>query len=753
VLAGVLIPLAALASLLLPVAPAAAAPEAGQYVPVPPVTVVDNLSLAAGATTTITVTGVGEVPAAASVSAVALNVVANQPAASGHLQLFPAGATRPVDSTLNYQQGRTTAGFEVVPVSPSGQISIVASGATKLLVRLRGWYTSAAATVTGARFVPVPPSTVVNNLSLAAGGTTTFTATGASGANGIPASSNVKALALNVIANQPTGSGHLQVFPAGSARQVDSTLNYQQGRTTANFEVVPVSGAGQVSVYSTTATKVLVRVRGYYTTSPYTDDGGTYTPVDPATVVNNLSLPAGGTTSIRVTGDRGIPAPAEVSAVALNVIANQPGGSGWLQVYPSAGAQPVNSTLNFQQGQTTANFEVVPVAADGRISIYSTAATKVLVRLRGWYSVAPAPSGADWPQEGNGPARPGANSSETTLDAGTVRGLGQAWAAAVGQTQAAPAVAGEVVYVGSVDGKVRALDAATGATRWTASSGGAVLSSPAVAGGLVYAGSGDRKLYALDADTGATVWTVTTGGAVSAAPAVAGGVVYVGSADRKLYALDAGTGASRWTATTGGPVLDPPAVAGGVVYLRSRDGNAYAFDAASGAPAWTTPVGGNPMFGIGPSVTGPVVAGGRVFVGGNRDGKLYALDATSGAVLWTLSPGDFLVGNPAVADGRLFVNLAGHHLRALDPATGATVWSVDGNQTAPVSSTAPVVANGVLYHGTNGGALLARDPATGTVLWSDTTALGRSTSTYNAVVVANGAVYGSRTTGVTAHHP
>jgi hypothetical protein len=47
-LAGILIPLAAAATLLLPAAPAVAAPEAGQYVPVSPVTVVDNVSLPAG---------------------------------------------------------------------------------------------------------------------------------------------------------------------------------------------------------------------------------------------------------------------------------------------------------------------------------------------------------------------------------------------------------------------------------------------------------------------------------------------------------------------------------------------------------------------------------------------------------------------------------------------------------------------------------------------------------------------------------
>jgi len=158
------------------------------------------------------------------------------------------------------------------------------------------------------------------------------------------------------------------------------------------------------------------------------------------------------------------------------------------------------------------------------------------------------------------------------------------------------------------------------------------------------------------------------------------------------------------------------------VFVRARDGNAYAFDDATGAPRWTTPIGGNPAFGLGPTTTGPAVAGGRVFVGGPRDGKLYALDAVTGAVLWTHNPGEPAIGTPAVDGGHVHVNLGGRHLRALDPATGATFWSVEGSQLAPVSSTAPTIVNGVLYHGTQTGTLVARNPATGAVLWSDATA-------------------------------
>ncbi|MET9694815.1 PQQ-binding-like beta-propeller repeat protein [Streptomyces sp. NPDC006514] len=61
--------------------------------------------------------------------------------------------------------------------------------------------------------------------------------------------------------------------------------------------------------------------------------------------------------------------------------------------------------------------------------------------------------------------------------------------------------------------------------------------------GIVYIGSNDNKVYALDAATGTPHWTYTTGGGVySASPAVMDGIVYIGSSDRKVYALDAATG-------------------------------------------------------------------------------------------------------------------------------------------------------------------------------------------------------------------
>jgi outer membrane protein assembly factor BamB len=60
-------------------------------------------------------------------------------------------------------------------------------------------------------------------------------------------------------------------------------------------------------------------------------------------------------------------------------------------------------------------------------------------------------------------------------------------------------------------------------------------SSPAIAGGRVFVGSSDGKLYVLDAATGEKRWEFDAGDAITASPAVAAGRVVVGSHDGRLY--------------------------------------------------------------------------------------------------------------------------------------------------------------------------------------------------------------------------
>ncbi|MGW9209411.1 serine/threonine-protein kinase [Embleya sp. NPDC055664] len=277
------------------------------------------------------------------------------------------------------------------------------------------------------------------------------------------------------------------------------------------------------------------------------------------------------------------------------------------------------------------------------------------------------------------------------------------WAYTTGHVVASsPAVVKGVVYVGSRDKNVYALDAATGTKQWSHATGAEVDSSPVVVDGVVYIGCRDKNLYALDAATGARKWAYATGAEISSVPAVVDGVVYVGSVDTKVYALDAATGTRKWAYATGAEVFSSPVVAGGVVYVGSADTKVYALDAATGTKKWDYATGAK-------VASSPVVAGRMVFIG-SADMNVYALDAATGTKKWTFTTEGGVWQSPAVVGGVVYVPSHDKNVYALDAANGARKWaySIGG-----YNSSNPVVAGGVVYIGSGDKNVYALDAVPG----------------------------------------
>ncbi len=347
----------------------------------------------------------------------------------------------------------------------------------------------------------------------------------------------------------------------------------------------------------------------------------------------------------------------------------------------------------------------------------------------------------NWTELGFNGAHLGRNPYENTLSPYNVGNLEQAWSFATGgAVNSTPAVVNGILYAGSEDGHVYALQAANGQVKWNDDL--SVLepsgfdSSPAVAGGVLYIGGNSGNVYAIDTSNGFTPWVFPTGGPVVSSPTVVNGVVYVGSEDGSVYALNAVTGAEIWGFDTLSAIVSSPAVANGTVYVGEEDAYVDAIDAANGASRWVFVTGGA-------IYTSPAVANGVVYVG-TEDTYLYALGATNGQQLFKFAAGGPPVGSPAVAGGVVFVGGGGLDSLEAVTATGSSQLWQTGMCGGVVDQ--PSVANGVVYEtcgdafgdpGTGQNTLFALDESTGAVLWNASNGAQSQTSP----VVVNGWVY------------
>ena len=267
-----------------------------------------------------------------------------------------------------------------------------------------------------------------------------------------------------------------------------------------------------------------------------------------------------------------------------------------------------------------------------------------------------------------------------------------------------PAVSDGIVYFGAYDGSFYAVDAAAGQLKWKFHTGGerrfegkhlhgsqpadevmpdpfdCYLSSPVVWNGVVYFGSGDGNVYALNAASGAVNWKFKTGDVVHASPAIAGGTVFIGSWDSYFYALDAATGKEKWRFKTGEDhdtynqvgIQSSAAVMDGVVYFGCRDSNLYAVDAATGQKKWAFPTNGSWV------ITSPAVENGKVYFATSDSGLFYELDAKNGSVVFSLKfQGWTTFSSPAIAEGMLYVGSSAGKLNAIDLKNQKAAWAFE----------------------------------------------------------------------------
>ena len=373
-----------------------------------------------------------------------------------------------------------------------------------------------------------------------------------------------------------------------------------------------------------------------------------------------------------------------------------------------------------------------------------------------------------WANFGQGAQIHRENPYENTLGSGNVGNLTLKWSATVGTNNLgspSPVYANGTVYMAGPTGVMVAYDAKTGNVKWQfdPKTGFPNLSTPLVdpANGLVFFGTlghqnpgAPSPFYAVDAQTGALKWTVIlpcnefgeptlafntiyigtslnqgTTGTVYALNEVSGKVIWhlttgggvwraiavdanaqtvfaaVGDPGFQILALDAMTGASKWQiqVPSSSEDLDPGSAmvfANGLVYFSDKNGYVYALHESDGSVAWATQIAKLSA----DDVSTPAIGANGVLYVGSLDSLFYALNATTGAVIWKASSVGALDSSPAIANGVVYFASFNSKIYALNAATHAVLWTFT---TGGKSFSSPIVVNGWLYCGSDDGKLYA----------------------------------------------
>jgi outer membrane protein assembly factor BamB len=302
--------------------------------------------------------------------------------------------------------------------------------------------------------------------------------------------------------------------------------------------------------------------------------------------------------------------------------------------------------------------------------------------------------------------------------------------------EATAVIADGVVFVGSLDGEMFAVNLADGSEKWKFPTEAGFRAAAAFRDGRLYAGDMDGVVYCLDAATGEELWKFSTDGEISGAPGFYQDKLLVGSQDATLYCLNL-DGTEAWRFTIGDQIRCGITVVENRAFLAGCDGLLHIVNLDTGESAASVKIGA-PMPGSTPAVLGDRVYFGcegdqffcvdwrkatiewtaehgqkysqfrssaavteEIVVFGGQDGTVYALHP-DGESLWDFPMRSKIDSSPVIVGQRAFIGGNKGQLYGLDLASGEVVFEYEAGGHFPA---APAVADGRLVIGNDDGTL------------------------------------------------
>jgi len=217
--------------------------------------------------------------------------------------------------------------------------------------------------------------------------------------------------------------------------------------------------------------------------------------------------------------------------------------------------------------------------------------------------------------------------------------------------------------IGQNDGALHSFDPATGKSIWIAEAIDQCDGSASVGNGAIVYGSCAAAFHVLSAEDGTIDKNIELDpdSQVASGAAIAGDSVFGGSHSGRLFHVSMSTGEILWINNDSeDEVFATPAVTDDMVLFGSYDGSVYALDRLTGEQKWKYETDGFP--------TSAVIAGDRAYLG--VDGVLQVLNLDDGEVLWSYEVSDE-IASPAIINNSIVVSSEDGTVTAFGASTEA----------------------------------------------------------------------------------
>jgi len=264
--------------------------------------------------------------------------------------------------------------------------------------------------------------------------------------------------------------------------------------------------------------------------------------------------------------------------------------------------------------------------------------------------------------------------------------------------------------------------------------------------GIIYAGTGDGRVVAINSSTESLEWTFSflvtapSGGfscgettsptAIYTTPVVDMDMIYIGTYSGRVFALSALArsqnftslqqryGEWKWPAddsVQSSAIVADLLVTGDTIYMSSSNGRIYSLDKEFGDLNWESEV----LDKIHRKLWTSSVIGGNTLYVSTYDGHIYALSLETGDLLdWSFKADAGFSSSPVIYENTIFISSFDRYLYAINISSDVPMWKFPKEE--PTDNwfwASPVISEGIVYAGCLDGLVYAIEAKTGEKLW------------------------------------